>query len=79
SYFNENIDTDLPEVLEMIKSYEPDLVIAGPAFNAGRYGMAAGAVASEVITELGIPAVTGMYEENPGKEMYSKTAYIVPT
>ncbi|OFN02724.1 beta-aspartate methyltransferase [Aerococcus sp. HMSC062A02] len=79
SYFNENIDTALPEVLEMIKSYEPDLVIAGPAFNAGRYGMAAGAVASEVITELGIPAVTGMYEENPGKEMYSKTAYIVPT
>lgn len=79
SYFNENLETALPEILEMIKSYEPDLVIAGPAFNAGRYGMAAGAVASEVIKELGIPAVTGMYEENPGKDAYSKVAYIVPT
>lgn len=79
SYFNENLETALPEVIDMIKSYDPDIVIAGPAFNAGRYGMAAGAVSAEVIKELGIPAVTGMYEENPGKDAYSKVAYIVPT
>lgn len=78
SYFNENVDTALPEVLDMIKSYEPNVVLAGPAFNAGRYGMAAGAVTSAVITELGIPAVTGMYEENPGVDIYKKVAYIVP-
>ena len=32
SYFNENIDEATAEILEMIKKYEPDLFIAGPAF-----------------------------------------------
>lgn len=78
SYFNENPEA-IKEVLEMIKSFEPDLVIAGPAFNAGRYGVAAGAVATAVMQELNIPAVAGMYEENPGVDMYKKVPYIVKT
>lgn len=78
SYFNENLDSALKEVMEMIASYKPDLVIAGPGFNAGRYGMACGAVAKGVMEELNIPAVTGLYEENPGTDMYKKDAYIVP-
>ena len=77
SYFNENLETAKEEVLTMIKSYNPDLVIAGPAFNAGRYGVACGTVCQMVTQELGIPAVTGMYEENPGVEMFQKDAYIV--
>lgn len=76
SYFNENDDA-LSTVMDMIKSFEPDLVIAGPAFNAGRYGMAAGAVSEAVMKELNIPAVTGMYEENPGVDIYRQTPYIV--
>ncbi|KRM94710.1 glycine reductase complex selenoprotein B [Loigolactobacillus rennini DSM 20253] len=79
TYFNENLESAQKEVLAMIKQYEPDLVIAGPAFNAGRYGMACGAVATEVMAQLHIPAVTGMYEENPGLDMYRKDAYIVAT
>ncbi len=78
SYFNEHEEA-LPEVLEMIKSFEPDLVIAGPAFNAGRYGVAAGAVATAVMEELNIPAVAAMYEENPGVDMYKQVPYIVKT
>ena len=78
SYFNENPEA-IDEVIEMIKSFDPELVIAGPAFNAGRYGVAAGAVATAVMERLGIPAVTGMYEENPGVEMYRKVPYIVQT
>lgn len=79
SYFGENMDEAKKEVLDMIKKYNPDIVIAGPAFNAGRYGVAAGAVAEAVQNELGIPALTGMYEENPGADMYRKSAYIVAT
>jgi glycine reductase len=79
SYFGENMDEAKKEVLDMIKKYNPDIVIAGPAFNAGRYGVAAGAVAEAVQNELGIPALTGMYEENPGADMYKKSAYIVAT
>lgn len=77
SYFGENMLVAEAEVLEMIQSFNPDLVIAGPAFNAGRYGVACGAVAQRVTQQLQIPVVTGMYEENPGVDLYKKDAYIV--
>lgn len=79
SFFNENLDSAKTDVLERIKQFNPDIVIAGPAFNAVRYGIACGEVAQAVMSELKIPAVTGMYEENPGVDMYKKGAYIVPT
>lgn len=77
SYFNENLDVASKTIIDMIASYKPDLVIAGPAFNAGRYGVACGAVCKLVMEELNIPAVTGMYEENPGVDMYKSNGYIV--
>ena len=79
SYFNENLEKAKVEVIEMIKSYNPDLVIAGPAFNAGRYGMACGAVAKEVKEKLNVPVLTAMYIENPGADIYKKDAYIIGT
>lgn len=79
SHFAENIDADLVQIIGFIKEYKPDLVVAGPAFNAGRYGTAAGAVTEAVQAQLGIPAVTGMYVENPGVDMYKKSVYIVST
>jgi glycine reductase len=79
SYFNENLETSKAEVLEMIKSQNPDVLIAGPAFNAGRYGVACGTVAQMVQEELNIPVVTAMYEENPGADMFRKEVYIQPT
>ena len=50
-----------------------------PAFNAGRYGTACGAMCEAVSKQLGIPVISGMYPENPGVEMYKKAAYIVET
>ena len=79
SYFNENLESASAAVLEMIKSFSPDVVVAGPAFNAGRYGMACGMVAKLVDENLGIPVVSGMYEENPGLDIYKRYAYVVPT
>jgi len=79
SYFNENLEAATPEVLEMIRSFSPDIVVVGPAFNAGRYGMACGAVAKVVDEELNIPVVGGLYEENPGLEIYKRHGYFVPT
>lgn len=79
SYFNENLESAKATVLEMIKSQDADLFIAGPAFNAGRYGVACGAITAAVQEELGIPALTGMYVENPGVDMYAKEVYIVAT
>lgn len=77
-YFNENLETAKKEVLDLILGLKPDLVIAGPAFNAGRYGMAAGQVVL-MVQEQGIDAFTAMYDENPGVDVYKKAAYIVRT
>jgi len=79
SYFASNMEKASAEIIEMMKKYRPDAVIAGPAFNAGRYGTACGALCEAVVKELGIPAVSGMYPENPGVEMYKKSFYIVET
>lgn len=79
SYFNENMDEAKEEILNLIKGYNPDLFIAGPAFNAGRYGVACGAIAMEVQEKLNIPVLTAMYTENPGVDLYKKGLYIVET
>jgi glycine reductase len=79
NYFAERIEDATTEVMNLIKSQEPDVVIAGPAFDAGRYGIACGAVCKRVQNELGIPAVTGMFVENPGVDLYRKDVYIVET
>ncbi len=79
SYFASNIEKATADILEMMKKYKPDAVIAGPAFNAGRYGTACGGVCEAVVKKLGIPAVSGMFPENPGVEMYKKSFYIVET
>lgn len=79
SYFGENMDVAKKEILAMVEAKKPDLFIAGPAFNAGRYGVACATIANAVKTELGIPAITGMYAENPGAEMFKGELYIVST
>jgi len=66
-------------VLEIAESYHPDLFLAGPAFNAGRYGVACGALCKAIQEGLKIPAVTGMFEENPGVDLYRKEVYIIKT
>ena len=79
TYFGENTKQATKEVLELIKKYDADLFIAGPAFNAGRYGFACGTMAEAVEKELKIPSITGMYIENPGADMFKKSVYIVST
>ncbi len=79
SYFAENTKEAKKEILEMVKKYEPDLFIAGPAFNAGRYGVACGDIAATVKEELNIPVLSAMYIENPGADMYKKFVHIVST
>jgi len=79
TYFNENIEKTKAQILAWLKEQNPDVFVAGPAFNAGRYGVACATLAAAVTEELGIPSVTGMYEENPGVDMYKDKTYIVAT
>jgi len=79
TYFGENFDEAKKILLEMIGKCKPDLFIAGPAFNAGRYGFACATICDAVQKELGIPVLTGMYRENPGTEVVKAGLYIVET
>jgi len=72
SYFAEHEKDAKAQVLAWVEEIKPDLFIAGPAFNAGRYGYACANIALEVQTQLGIPVLTGMYKENPGADLKDK-------
>ncbi|MCC7485658.1 MAG: glycine/betaine/sarcosine/D-proline family reductase selenoprotein B [Burkholderiales bacterium] len=78
SYFGEHTDEALAEVLKLVAAQRPDLVVAGPAFAAGRYGVACGAVCGAAREKLKVPAVTAMHPENPGVELSRRRAYILP-
>ena len=75
----EQTERAMTELLSLVAGSQPDLVIAGPAFLAGRYGVACGALCTAVQKELAIPAVTGMHAENPGVDLYRRHVYIVQT
>lgn len=79
NYFGEHLEEATESILQMIEPYEPQLFIAGPAFNAGRYGVACGTIAKAVEERFGIPVITGMYPENPGADMFRKDLYVVET
>ena len=79
NYFGENLDEATDTIVEMVKQYEPDVFVAGPTFNAGRYGVACGTICKAVEERLGIPVITAQYEENPGVDMFRKDVIIVKT
>ena len=79
NYYAENLAKAENDIIKMIIPYKPDLFVAGPAFEAGRYGVACGAICKAVEEKLCIPVVTGMYKENPGVDMYRKDVCIIET
>ncbi len=65
-------------VEQALREYRADVLVAGPGFNAGRYGLACGEACARAAA-MGIPAVTALNAENPGVELYRKRTYILPT
>ncbi len=78
-YFAVDPEQCAKEGSRLVAAHKPDIFVAGPAFAAGRYGIACGAMCKAVGEELGIPVVTGMNEEAPGTELYRKYAFICKT
>ncbi len=78
NYFNEEREESVETVRNVLADHKPDFVIAGPAFNAGRYGLSCAEVCMMAM-EAGMPAVTSMFEENPGTLTHRKEVLIVPT
>lgn len=63
-------------VLELLRGLQPGLVVAGPAFGAGRYGVACAAVCAGARRDLGIPALTAMHPENPGLDGIDRSVLV---
>lgn len=63
------------EVLELVRQAGADLILAGPAFGSGRYGLACGWVAAAAV-EAGMPAVASMHPDNPGVDQAGTAAVV---
>ena len=77
NYAAENLERVQDLVVAAVKDAQADLLVAGPCFEAGRYGTASGAVSAAVLDRLGVAAVTGMAPENPGTDLYHNQIYVV--
>lgn len=64
-------------ILDFLKDKEFDIFIAGPAFQAGRYGAACGTICKVIKEKFNVPVISSMHEENPGVEMFKKDMYIL--
>ncbi len=78
NYFVENVEAATAAVRAALASVRADVVVAGPAFDNGRYGVACAHVC-HAAAEAGIPAVTAMFPENPGRTLFRNETLIVPT
>jgi glycine reductase len=76
NYMGSNTDQAIATIVEFLEDKEFDLFLAGPAFRAGRYGVACGHICKAVQEKFKVPAITSMDEENPGVEMFRKEMYI---
>lgn len=78
NYMGSNTEAALEKIDELLEGKEFDLFLAGPAFQAGRYGVACGTVAKHIQDKYGVKAISSMHEENPGVEMFKQDLYIMP-
>jgi glycine reductase complex component B subunit gamma len=79
NYFHEQEEKALSAIRAVLEQFQPDLFIAGPAFNAGRYGLACAKVCSWVRDNWRIPAITGMHEDNPGTKEIGRHVFVIQT
>ena len=77
NYFAEHGEEAREELLRQLARFKAHLLIAGPAFESGRYGVACGAICQAAQERLGIHAVAGMDDENAGASLYCKNVYII--
>jgi glycine reductase complex component B subunit gamma len=83
NYFHEHKDEAMAAIVAQLEKCQPDIVVAGPAFNAGRYGLACVEICQTVSERLGLRCVTAMEPENPGVSVYrdnhNDKVFLLPT
>ena len=76
NFMGSNTDEAVGMILGFLEDKEFDIFVAGPAFQAGRYGVACGTICKAVKEKFNVPVITSMNIENPGVEMFKKDMYI---
>jgi glycine/betaine/sarcosine/D-proline reductase family selenoprotein B len=76
NFIGSHTEEAVERIITMLKDKEMDIFFAGPAFRAGRYGVACGHICKAVQKQFAIPVITSMNDENPGVEMFCKEMYI---
>ncbi len=83
NYFAEHRDEILASIVKIAKDSNVQMMVAGPAFNAGRYGFACVETCHAVSASLRLDCVTGMHTENPAVEGYrqykDRRVFAIPT
>ncbi len=80
NFFLTHVD-DVVEIWRaLLSEHKPGVVLAGPCFDAGRYGLAAAGIC-EATADLAIPAITAMHPDNPGAAGIKNNPfiYVIPT
>ena len=78
NYIHDQREKALAELEAQLQEMGPDVLIAGPAFASGRYGLACVEICKLAGT-LGLPAVTGMHPDNPAAQSLLSRVIIAPT
>jgi glycine reductase len=78
NYLHDAHDPALATIVAALQEVKPDVLIAGPAFESGRYGLACAEVC-KAAQGIGIPALAGMHPDNPGVESGRPDILVVPT
>lgn len=76
NFMGSNTDEAVERILGFLEDIEFDIFIAGPAFQAGRYGVACGTICKAVKEKFNVPVITSMHVENPGVDMFKKDVHI---
>jgi betaine reductase len=83
NYFPTHREDVLKSILQIAKEHEVKILVAGPAFEAGRYGFACIEVCHFLSTSLGLECVTGLHPMSPAidgyKQYKDRSVFAIPT
>ena len=83
NYFTPHSRDALASIVKIARDNKVDIVVAGPAFNSGRHGIACAEVCHAMSTSLGLTCITGMDTDNVGittyKQYKDRKVFAVPT
>ena len=68
NFLSDARDDAIRAIIPMLQDLKPDVVIAGPAFESGRYGLACAEVC-KAAQGIGIPALAGIIRRTLGSRV----------